>query len=182
MGEEGRRLRLRQLTARRLAEDPVVYLADLPADEVSYFRQQRRFIGERLETLTGMPAEHRAEGSALLDHTVGDGTDLRFPTQQRDRQAALLLCAAWPSTTSSGRSRWGTRSWPPTRCCAPTLATGRSARRSSPAIALDQLAALDLLSEAEGALRLRPAAGRFRDAIGTVLAPSDAHDPQGSLL
>jgi uncharacterized protein (TIGR02678 family) len=178
-GEEGRRLRSRQLVARRLAEDPFVYFDDLPAEEAHAFRQQRRPVAELLGALTGMPVEHRAEGSALLDHTVGEATDLRFPTQQRDRQAALLLCASLaerhadqPFTVAEAELaadallRIHPGYWPQ-----------RPAEFAVAAI--EQLVALDLLSRRDTTLRLRPAAGRFRDAAATVVA---APDPQEALL
>ena len=109
---DDRRLRL----ARRLVEDPAVYLADLPGDEHAHFRQTRRELAERVCALTGLVAEHRAEGTILVDPTLGEATDLRFPTFQRDRQAALLIGAGIAADTARARSRTTTSAGSPATC------------------------------------------------------------------
>jgi uncharacterized protein (TIGR02678 family) len=175
-GGEGRGLRSRQLVARRLAEDPFVYFDDLPPEESLDFRQLRRPVAELLEALTGMPAEHRGEGSALLDHTVGEATDLRFPTQQRDRQAALLLC-------SSLAERHGDQSFTvaDAELAADALLRIHPGYWPQPpaefaTVAIEQLIALDLLAASDATLRLRPAAGRFRDAAASVVTAPDSQE------
>ncbi len=180
LSEEGRRTRLRLAASRRLAEDPVVYIADLPDEEQAYFRHQRRFLAARIQTLTGLVPEHRAEGTMLVDPSGGEATDMRFPTHQRDRQTALLIGAALagqhgesPFTPADVRDaasgllvahpRYFTK-------------TGDVMARE----AIEQLTGADLMIAESNVLRLRPAFGRYRDAI--ALPQSVDPQPQGSLL
>ena len=52
-------------------DDPVVYYADLTDDERGYLERQRGPLLKRLTDATGLIAEVRAEGIALLDPTAG---------------------------------------------------------------------------------------------------------------
>ncbi|MEL7088699.1 MAG: TIGR02678 family protein, partial [Planctomycetota bacterium] len=81
--------RVRQNLYRRLLDDPVVYFADLPRDEYEYFTGQRPRILQAIENATGLPAEVRAEGVALLDLT-GRATDARLPEEGTDGHVCLL--------------------------------------------------------------------------------------------
>lgn len=95
--DEGRRARIRHRLARRLVEDPVVYLADLDDDERQYFFAQRpTHLSAAIEHATGMRPEHRAEGTAFIDPDR-ELSDFRFPDRGFDRQLPLLLCSflAW---------------------------------------------------------------------------------------
>ena len=65
--EDGRRARRRHRICRALVEDPVLYVEDLAADERDTYRSQRHRLEPELEALTGLAAERRAEGSALVD-------------------------------------------------------------------------------------------------------------------
>lgn len=176
LSEEGRRTRLRQHLARRLAEDPAVYFEDFPEDEQSFFRHQRRHVADRVCALTGLVAEHRQEGTLLVDPTTGEATDLRFPTFHKDRQAALLIGAG--IAAEHGRAAF-------------TLDDVRRAARDLLAAhpkyfvkpedvlaqeAVEQLAELDLLAIDGAALKLRPAFGRFREAVGTTEEPSEMQE------
>ncbi|MGH8191417.1 MAG: TIGR02678 family protein [Rhodanobacteraceae bacterium] len=89
-GEEARRTALRHRLSRRLLDDPVVYVDELDANEREYFSGQRGPMGRRLADATGLTAEHRLEGSALVDAT-GDLTDVALPQQGTDAHATLLL-------------------------------------------------------------------------------------------
>ena len=125
--------------------------------------------------LTGLVAEHRAEGTILVDPTLGETTDLRFPTFQRDRQAALLIGAG-----IAGEHGQGAFTLDDVRRVARDLLAahpkyfvkqeeslsrrGRAARRAGPA-AVDG-----------AALRLRPAFGRFREAVGTTEEPIETQE------
>ncbi|UGT56197.1 TIGR02678 family protein [Nocardia asteroides] len=80
--ESARRLR------RALVERPVVYLEDLPPAERALLAQDR-LVGE-VEYCTGLRAERRAEGVALID-TSGRLSDTRFPGTGTLAQVALLL-------------------------------------------------------------------------------------------
>jgi uncharacterized protein (TIGR02678 family) len=89
--EDGDRARRRHRIARALVEEPVLYVEELELAEQDTYRSQRHRLEPELEGLTGLQAERRAEGSALVD----DGkrlTDVRFPTRSTGSQVALLLC------------------------------------------------------------------------------------------
>ncbi|WP_181699075.1 DUF2398 family protein [Nocardia sp. GTS18] len=73
---------------RALVERPVVYLADLTPPERALLGQER-LIGE-VEYCTGLRAERRAEGVALID-TSGRLSDTRFPGTGTLAQVGLLL-------------------------------------------------------------------------------------------
>ncbi|WP_280467905.1 TIGR02678 family protein [Nocardia cyriacigeorgica] len=73
---------------RALVERPVVYAADLGPDE-SPLLTQDRLIAE-VELFTGLRAERRAEGVALID-TSGRLSDVRFPGTGTLAQVGLLL-------------------------------------------------------------------------------------------
>lgn len=89
-GETVQRTAIRHRLSRRLLDDPVVYLDSLDAEERDYFVNQRGVMARRLGEATGMTAEHRAEGSALIDEN-GDLSDVALPQQGTDAHATLLL-------------------------------------------------------------------------------------------
>ncbi|MBW8799565.1 MAG: TIGR02678 family protein [Streptomyces sp.] len=77
--------------ARRLVlENPVAYYADADSELLGQLRAPA--LAEDLERLTGLTAERRAEGVALID-TSGRLSDVRFPGGGTIAQAALLLAA-----------------------------------------------------------------------------------------
>lgn len=88
--EEGRRTALRHHLARRLLDDPVVYAASLPADLRAYFVNQRGVMAARLCEATGLTAEIRAEGIALVDDT-GALSDVAMPAEGTEAHATLLV-------------------------------------------------------------------------------------------
>ncbi|MGW6621539.1 TIGR02678 family protein [Nocardia sp. NPDC055002] len=73
---------------RALVERPVVYLDELSAAESALLGQDR-LVGE-VEYCTGLRAERRAEGVALIDSS-GRLSDTRFPGTGTLAQVALLL-------------------------------------------------------------------------------------------
>lgn len=89
--EDGERARRRHRVARALVEDSLLYTSDLAPDELDTYRSQRHRLEPELEALTGLTAERRHEGSALVDpsRTL---TDRRFPTRSTESTVALLLC------------------------------------------------------------------------------------------
>jgi uncharacterized protein (TIGR02678 family) len=104
--DDGRRDRLRHRVARRLIEDPVLYLEDLPDDERAYYASaQRPRIDARAAAYAGLQAERRLEGTALVEpaQQARALTDLRFPFKLADRQAALLLCPCLDDAHSEGQ-------------------------------------------------------------------------------
>ncbi|MBL1073924.1 TIGR02678 family protein [Nocardia sp. 2] len=73
---------------RALVEQPVVYADELEGAERELLAQEK-FVTE-VELLTGLRAERRAEGVALIDSS-GRLTDVRFPGTGTLAQVALLL-------------------------------------------------------------------------------------------
>lgn len=80
----------RQRLTRRLLDDPVVYVDDLDDDERDYLQTQRAAVLRRVAEATGLEAEVRAEGVALLDPT-GEATDLGMPEEGTEGHVTLLL-------------------------------------------------------------------------------------------
>lgn len=90
--DEGRRTAMRHHLARRLLDDPVVYfdeLDELPALR-SYFQNQRGALAARLCDATGLAAEQRAEGLALVDD-AGELTDVAMPATGTASHVTLLV-------------------------------------------------------------------------------------------
>jgi len=88
--DEGRRTVLRRQMARRLLDDPVVYIDTLDADSRAYFVNQRGAMAARLCDATGLIAEQRAEGLALVDES-GSLTDVAMPAEGTNAHATLLV-------------------------------------------------------------------------------------------
>ncbi|MGH7918597.1 MAG: TIGR02678 family protein, partial [Candidatus Dormibacteraceae bacterium] len=92
---------LRHRLSRRLLDDPVVYYARLPADELAYLTSQRPHLLRRLQEATGLVPEVRQEGIALLDPT-GQASDLRMPEEGTDGHATLLVAEYLAETLRMG--------------------------------------------------------------------------------
>jgi uncharacterized protein (TIGR02678 family) len=89
-GDEGRRTVLRHQLARRLLDDPVIYIETLDQQARAYFANQRGAMSARLCEATELVAEQRAEGLALTDET-GSLTDVLMPAEGTDAHATLLV-------------------------------------------------------------------------------------------
>src|SRR5262249_43793834 len=77
--------------ARRLLDDPVVYLDTLSDPELrAYFANQRGPMATRLCEATGLAAEQRAEGLALVDED-GVLTDVAMPAEGTEAHVTLLV-------------------------------------------------------------------------------------------
>ncbi|MEU3349894.1 TIGR02678 family protein [Streptomyces sp. NPDC006700] len=83
---------MRRALTRRLLDDPVVYYDELTDAELSYLTRQRGFLTARISQLTGLVAEVRAEGIAMVDPD-DDLTDVRMPEQGTHGHVTLLLAA-----------------------------------------------------------------------------------------
>ncbi|MFI6703665.1 TIGR02678 family protein [Streptomyces sp. NPDC050509] len=81
---------MRRSLTRRLLDDPVMYYDDLTDAELGYLTRQRGFLTARITELTGLVAEVRAEGMAMVDPD-DDLTDLRMPEQGTHGHVTLLL-------------------------------------------------------------------------------------------
>jgi uncharacterized protein (TIGR02678 family) len=87
--DEGRRSAMRHHIARRLLDDPVVYADRLAPEIRTYFLNQRGAMAGRLGEASGLMAEQRAEGLALVDE-AGLLTDLAMPSEGTDAHVTLL--------------------------------------------------------------------------------------------
>jgi uncharacterized protein (TIGR02678 family) len=90
--DEGRRTAMRHQLARRLLDDPVVYLEEFDAMPAlrAYFQNQRGALAARLCEASGLMPEQRAEGLALVDDS-GELTDLAMPAAGTGAHVTLLV-------------------------------------------------------------------------------------------
>lgn len=103
-GPEGQAQRAGHRVRRRLADDPVVYYADLSEDERSWFGPRWRLVYQLAGDL-GLVIERRAEGVAAIDpESSGEAmTDVRFPRAGATVSHAALLLA---EHLAARRRRW----------------------------------------------------------------------------
>jgi uncharacterized protein (TIGR02678 family) len=86
-----RNLWLRHSIFRKLADDPVVYLADLSADQRAYLASPTgRQLLHRAADQGGFTLEERADGLMLID-TEAIATDSKFPDDSSTAKVAALL-------------------------------------------------------------------------------------------
>lgn len=88
--EDFRNREIRSMLYRRLLDDPVLYDADLSETERDYWKKRRTFILREIENATGLVAEIRAEGTAMVD-PLGDVSDYSLPESGTDGHLALLM-------------------------------------------------------------------------------------------
>ncbi len=81
---------IRHHLTRRLLDDPILYFDELGPAEAEYLRRQRPAIVRRISELTGLVAEVRAEGIAMVD-PEDDLTDVRIPEPGTEGHLTLLL-------------------------------------------------------------------------------------------
>jgi uncharacterized protein (TIGR02678 family) len=174
--DEGRNRALRHGLVRRLLDDPVVYYDQLTEAERAYLTSQRPFLLRRLTEATGLVAEVRAEGIALVDPT-GEATDLAMPEEGTDGHATLLLAERLAGraheqpavpvgveelTEEMARLAAAHRAdWRRT-------ATEPGAQTGLCRMALDRLEALGLIRRVPGGVLARPALARFEYTEPTV--------------
>ena len=184
--DEGRRSALRQRLARRLLDDPVVYAASLDTAALAYFINQRSALAGRLCEATGLLAEQRAEGLALVDED-GALSDVALPAEGTDAHVALLVAQALAGQVRAA----GPGPSPPSRSVDDIATLLRRARdtqgrywrksarepgaeRELAALAIQRLLQLQLLARDGDTLRPLPAIARF--ALGGHGAAGDARD------
>jgi uncharacterized protein (TIGR02678 family) len=170
--DEGRRNRLRHRLARRLVEEPVLYLDELPEDERAYYASsQRPHLDARVAEFTGLQAERRLEGTAMVEPAQQSRalTDLRFPFKLTDRQVALLLCVPLTEAHDEGQNGLS-RAWlmREVRLLVERYGAnwGRSANPDEVSALLDEalrvLVAMKLVAIDDELVRPRPALARFQ--------------------
>ncbi|RKJ97238.1 TIGR02678 family protein [Alicycliphilus denitrificans] len=178
--EEGHRTALRHHLARRLLDDPVVYLEALDEAQRAYFINQRGAMASRLCDATGLAAEQRAEGLALVDED-GQLTDVAMPAEGTEAHATLLVAeflANRPAPASlediaaflaEARSRYG-HYWRKS-------AREAGAEQELAGIALERLRKLQLIALDAGHARPLPALARFALGEADIRKPAAASTP-----
>jgi uncharacterized protein (TIGR02678 family) len=87
---DARNTALRQRLTARLLDNPVLYHDTLTPEEMAYLASQRPHIVRRIQDATGLVAEVRVEGIAMVDG-VGDLCDEHLPGEGTESHATLLL-------------------------------------------------------------------------------------------
>jgi uncharacterized protein (TIGR02678 family) len=84
---------IRTRLVRALLDDTVLYFRDLNDDERAYLEEHRGYLLRQICEATGLIAEIRLEGIAMVDDT-GDLTDIKLPAEGSDGHLTWLL-AQW---------------------------------------------------------------------------------------
>ncbi|GAA1968844.1 TIGR02678 family protein [Amycolatopsis minnesotensis] len=167
-----RNQRIRQHLTRRLLDEPVLYYDELTETELAYLTGQRAAITLRISELTGLKAEVRAEGIAMVD-PADDLTDVRMPESGTEGHATLLLAEylagtggrAVPLTELYGKVReFATEN----RTFWRRNATEPGAETELTTLALTRLEALRLIELTEDTASARPALSRYALAEPTI--------------
>jgi uncharacterized protein (TIGR02678 family) len=185
------RRRLRQ----RLVENPAVFRAELPDDELDVLSRERHELARHLDENFGLVLEVRAEGVLAYDPS-GALTDLDFPGSGSAKQAALLLLdelitALQPSAESAvlvdGRPRPGALApWPQVDAVLGELAARyrsvwKGAYGESPDTlrgdVVDVLEALRLGRALDEGLAIFPFAARYQPQVRTQPAAAPQEMP-----
>ena len=168
--DELRNQALRRRLTRRLLEDPVVYYDELDEDEHAYLLSQRHAITRRIADATGLIAEMRAEGIAMVD-PEDELTDVRMPEQRTDGHVTLLVAEYLARREQAGIGELHTFL---RRAAADHAAYWRKgvtepgAETELVAIALEKLTALRLVEADGSVVRSRPAIARFALSEPTI--------------
>ncbi|MGJ7541507.1 TIGR02678 family protein [Variovorax sp. LT1R16] len=183
--DEGQRTALRHHLARRLLDDPVVYLDTLDPELRAYFVNQRGAMAGRLCEAAGLVPEQRAEGLALVDED-GELTDIAMPAEGTEAHATLLVAEFLGSRSGPGtadpvavadvvaflaeaRTRFGSY-WRKS-------AREAGAEHELALVALERLQKLHLVSCTAGEVRSLPALVRFALGAANVVQPVRAIQP-----
>ncbi|WP_328605385.1 TIGR02678 family protein [Amycolatopsis sp. NBC_00345] len=163
---------IRHQLTRRLLDEPVLYFDELTEAELTYLTGQRAAITSRITELTGLIAEIRAEGIAMID-PADDLTDIRMPESGTEGHVTLLLAEYLAGTAG----RWVPL--PELHGKVREFAAGNRAywRRNSAepgaeveltSVALTRLEALQLTTLTTDAVTARPALSRYSLAEPTI--------------
>lgn len=88
--DDGKNRRLRSYLSRRLLDDPVLYYENLNEEEMAYLNSQRSNLIGQIHDATGLTAEIRREGLAMVDEG-GDLSDVGLPEEGTEGHLTLLL-------------------------------------------------------------------------------------------
>ncbi|MGW9026545.1 TIGR02678 family protein [Streptomyces sp. NPDC055722] len=176
---------IRQRLTRRLLDDPVLYYDGLTDEELAYLTRQRGFLTARITELTGLVAEVRAEGVAMVD-PYDDLTDVRMPEQGTHGHVTLLLAERLAAADGEvSRAELERR----VRELAVEHAAFWSKSAKQPGAegelvdqALDKLTALGLVTRTPGGVTPRPALARYAVGEAVVVEPGTpkVHSPRPS--
>lgn len=104
-GDPGRGVRtdteLRQALMRRLVDDPVIYVEDLPPDQREYLSVHREELAAELVLGLDTRVEVRAEGLAIVDSRF---SDTEFPAASAVSVAALALADLLAAEAAPGQT------------------------------------------------------------------------------
>lgn len=89
-GPESQHAVVRHRIARRMLDDPVVYVDELSCEERDYLANQRGVMAARLRAATALRPELRAEGVAMVD-PEGELSDAALPAEGTVAHATLLV-------------------------------------------------------------------------------------------
>lgn len=171
--DELRNQAIRHELTRRLLDDPVLYLDELDEAQTAYLTGQRGALTRRITDLTGLVAEVRAEGIAMVDPS-DDLTDVRMPDVGTDGHVTLLLAEYLATAGTAPLSelhaqvrRFGTqhRAYWRRAAAEPGAEVGLTTQ------ALDRLEALRLIRREPDSVQARPALSRYALAEPTVREP-----------
>jgi uncharacterized protein (TIGR02678 family) len=161
--DDARNRAFRRSLTRRLLDDPVLEYDELEDEERAYLNSQRAAILSRITEATGLIAEVRAEGIAMLDpdDTL---TDVRMPEGGAPGHLALLIATRLASEQRIQRD--DLVAYVDELCVAHASVWG-STIRSRPRAeladeAVERLRSLSLVRVDGGAVIARPALSRFR--------------------
>jgi uncharacterized protein (TIGR02678 family) len=101
--EEGRTQRVRSRLVRSLLDDPVLYFDDLNEEEGEYLGKERGYLLRQIFEATGLIAEIRAEGIAMVDDS-GDLSDLTLAADGSDGRLNLMLLQWLAQSSRSGET------------------------------------------------------------------------------
>ena len=177
--DDARNRRLRVTLTRRLLDDPVVYYDDLDDDERAYLTSQRAHLVRQIHEATGLVAEVRREGMALVD-PAGTLTDERMPDEGTEGHVTLLV-AEYLARAARAQLPADTRPLVPLAAIVAHVgmlkrehrahwrkdALAPGAETALAVAALDRLAGLRLVRRVGNGVEPRPTLGRYR-----LLAPT----------
>lgn len=181
LSDELRTRAIRHRLTRRLLDDPVVYYDELSEDELAYLTSQRSALTKRVSEQTGLAAEIRGEGIAMVDPN-DELTDVRMPEIGTDGHVALLITEYLAVRTSGDGSSCPTSELHALvrRLADEHRAYWRKSTRDPGAEvglvehALERLAALRLIRRNGDSVHPLPALARFGLAAPTLPAESEA--------
>ncbi|MDR0343909.1 MAG: TIGR02678 family protein [Nocardiopsaceae bacterium] len=174
--DELRNQEFRRRLTRRLLDDPVVYYDELDDDERAYLLSQRHAITRRIADATGLFAEMRAEGIAMVDPD-DELTDVRMPEQRTDGHVTLLVAehlARREQATIDELHAFVRRAAAEHASYWRKGVTEPGAEAELLTTALEKLSALRLAEVAGPVVRSRPAIARFALVQPTIREPGKA--------